>query len=78
VSDSRAPPDPDEDLDETDAEEVESEWFVWVFATLVVAGIALLFAPQDLAPRLLAGLAPVFVILGVTGWAFQWYVGREN
>lgn len=61
---------------DTDEEQVEREWHIWLLALLVVGGIGLAVAPGDIVPGLVAGLGPLFVILGVVGWLFLWAYKR--
>lgn len=61
---------------EEDAENVESEWHVWILAAVVVAGIALFFAPRFFLPELLGSLGLFLVFIGVLGWAIKWAIER--
>lgn len=62
---------------EEDAEEVKSEWHFWIFALLVVAGIALFFAPRFFLPELLVSLGAFLVTIGVLGWVIKWAIERS-
>ena len=62
---------------EEDAEDVESEWHTWALAALVVAGLAMVFAPPFLVPELLGSLGVFFVLIGVLGWAVAWVIRRS-
>lgn len=65
-----------EEAAEDDAEDVESEWHVWILALVVVAGVALFFAPRFLLPELLGSLGVLLVVIGALGllvkWAIEW------
>lgn len=61
-----------------DAEEVGSEWHVWLLAVLVVAGVVLLFAPRGFVPELLANLGALLVLIGVLGWTIRWVISRSG
>lgn len=63
---------PDEGVDESDAEAAESEWHFWLVGILIVLGIVLLVAPEPMVPELLLGLGPIFLAAGVVGWVIQW------
>lgn len=67
----------EEEEAETDAEQAESEWHAWVAGMVIVGGIALIVVPDDFVPELLLGIGPFFVVLGVLGWAIQWYIKKE-
>ena len=60
-----------------DAEDVESEWHVWVIGLIVVAGIALFFAPGWLVPELLGTLGAFLVAVGVVGLVVKWAIERS-
>lgn len=61
---------------EDDAEDVESEWHVWILAAIVVAGIALFFAPRFFLPELLGSLGVFLVVIGLLGWVVKWAIER--
>lgn len=71
-----SPGETDQEDPETEAQAVESEWHVWLAGLIVVGGIALMVAPDWLVPELLAGLGPLFLALGIIGWAAQWVYKR--
>lgn len=58
--------------DETDEEQVESEWHTWLAVIILVGGIALVLAPNWLVPGLIRGIGPVLVIVAVVGWLITW------
>ena len=60
-----------------DAEDVESEWHVWILGLLAVAGIALFFAPRSFVPELLGTLGLFLVAIGVLGYAIEWAIERS-
>lgn len=67
----------DEEAAEDDAEDVESEWHVWILGLIVVAGIVLFFAPRFLVPELLGTLGVFLVVIGVLAWAIKWAIERS-
>lgn len=65
----------DEEVD-SEEEQVEREWHIWVVALLVVGGLGLVVAPEGMVPGLIGGLGPVFIILGVVGWVTKQAIQR--
>lgn len=77
---ARRPRDPESEAAaeaEEDAEDVESEWHTWALAALVVAGLAIVFAPPFLVPELLGSLGVFLVLIGVIGWVVAWAIRRS-
>lgn len=56
---------------DSDEEQVEREWHLWLAALAVVGGIALYVAPASLVPGLVRGLGPLLVVVGVVGWLIK-------
>ena len=67
----------DGDAARDDAGDVESEWHVWILGALVVAGIAIFFAPGWLVPELLGTLGAFLVAIGALGLVLKWAIERS-
>ena len=76
-AEGRRDPETPEEAAAEDAEEVEGEWHVWILGLLVVAGIALFFAPRFFLPELLGSLGVFLVLIGVLGWLVTVAIGRS-
>lgn len=59
--------------DETDEEQVESEWHFWLLATLGLGGIALLLFPLETWPW----LGTLLVSIAVFGWIFKTIIEKS-
>lgn len=68
----------DNDEAEEDAEAAESEWHAWLAGIVIVLGVALVVAPDDLVPELLVGIGPVVVVMGLLGWIIQWVYKKQR
>lgn len=49
---------------------------MWIFALIVVAGIALFSAPRFFLPELLGTLGAFLVMIGALGWVVEWAIER--
>lgn len=56
---------------ETDAEQVQREWYLWVVAALLVGGAALALLPLGPIPGELAFLGAIVVVFVALGWLFK-------
>lgn len=56
----------------TDEEQVETEWHLWVIATLVVAGLALLAFP----PEGWSWIGILLLVLAAVGWVTKTAIER--
>lgn len=66
-ADSRNDEEHDDESHPTDEEQVETEWHLWLFAILVLGGVALIIFPPTIWPDL--GFALIGV--AVVGWILK-------
>lgn len=64
--------------DESEEEQLTSEWHMWVIGILVVVGIVAIAAPSGILPELLGSLGPLLIALGLIGWVVQWLLSRGS
>lgn len=64
--------------DESEEEQLSSEWHTWLIGILVVAGILAFVAPRGMLPELAGSLGPLLIALGLIGWVAKWALARGS
>lgn len=66
----------DDEESDSDEEQVEREYHIWLAAFVIIGGAIIMVAPDHQVPEIITGLGPLFLVLGVVGWLLTWAYKR--